>query len=270
MDNFYSSPTLFKHLKSEGFEACGTIEVTRRDFPDNLRPHKKALAKAKVERGEGRWMRDGDLVFVMWRDTKVVSVISTMHLATGNDTVERKIKDKDGHLVRKQVPIPPPIVEYNQHMGGVDLSDQLISYYNSLRKTKKYWRTLFLHFIDVMVTNAYILYSRHLPEEERKKVTHKKFREVLVTELCQEKGDPEAQLVSPQQQEKVRAPHQLSFVDRDERGYCDLCRKLKLPRHRTRYKCTPCDMYFCFEPDRNCFRKWHSYKCDHLRISQVS
>lgn len=72
MDNFYSSPTLFKHLKSEGFEACGTIEVTRRDFPDNLRPHKKALAKAKVERGEGRWMRDGDLVFVMWRHTKVV------------------------------------------------------------------------------------------------------------------------------------------------------------------------------------------------------
>ena len=212
-DNFYSSPTLFKHLKSEGFEACGTIEVTRRDFPDNLRPHKKALAKAKVERGEGRWMRDGDLV--------------TMHLATGNDNVERKIKDKDGHLVRKQVPIPPPIVEYNQHMGGVDLSDQLISYYISLRKTKKYWRTLFLHFIDVLVTNPY---SQHLPEE-RAKVTHKKFCEVLVTELCQEKGDPEAQLVSPQQQEKVRAPHQLSFVDRDERGYCNLCRKLKYPRH---------------------------------------
>lgn len=154
-------------------------------------------------------------------------------------------------------------------MGGADLSDQLISYYNSLRKTKKYWRTLFLHFIDVMVTNAYILYSRHLPEE-RKKFTHKKFCEVLVTELCQEKGDPEAHLVSPQQQEKVRAPHQLSFVDRDERRYCDLCRKLKLPRHRTRYKCTPCDMYFRFEPDHNCFRKWHSYKCDHLRISQVS
>ena len=35
-----------------------------------------------------------------------------------------------------------------------------------------------------MVTNSYLLYKLHLPEEERKKCTHKAFQENLVTRLC--------------------------------------------------------------------------------------
>ena len=69
-----------------------------------------------------------------------------MHTATGNEKVIRKMKDKAGQLLRKEVKIPPPIVEFNKYMGGVDLSDQAISYCNILRKTRKYWRTLFLAF----------------------------------------------------------------------------------------------------------------------------
>ena len=138
VDNFYSSPVLFKYLKENGFEACGTCDINRRGCPDELKQLKAALSKARVERGEGYWVRDGNLVFVLWKDTKVVSVMSTMHQATGTATVERKFKDKDGHLVRKQVPIPPPIEVYNKNMGGVDLSDQYISYYNILHKTRKY------------------------------------------------------------------------------------------------------------------------------------
>ena len=55
----------------------------------------------------------------------------------------RKLKDKDEHVVRKEVPILPPILDYNQDMGGLDRSDQAISYYNILKKTRKYWHTLF-------------------------------------------------------------------------------------------------------------------------------
>ena len=123
-------------------------------------------------------------MYVIWKDTKVVTVTSTMHTATGNEKVIRKMKDKAGQLLRKEVKIPLPIVEYNKYKGGVDLSDQAISYYNILRKTQKYWRTLFWFFLDVMVTNSYLLYKLHLPEEECKKCTHKAFRDNLVTWLC--------------------------------------------------------------------------------------
>ena len=92
--------------------------------------------------------------------------MSTMHHASGTETVVQKVKDKDGHLLRKEVSISPAILDYNLNMGGVDLSDQAISYYNILRKTRKYWCTLFLHFIDIMVTNVFILYRAHLPEDE--------------------------------------------------------------------------------------------------------
>ena len=44
-DNFYSSPTLFKYLKTKGFEACGTVDTSRRDFPPSLKPQKAELGK---------------------------------------------------------------------------------------------------------------------------------------------------------------------------------------------------------------------------------
>ena len=145
-DNFYSSPILFEYLKANGFEACSTIDIKRLNVPKYLKSLKTELAKVCTERGEGRWVWDKSLVYVMWTDTKVVTVASTMHTATGNEKVIRKMKDKAGQLLRKEVKIPPPIVEYNKYMGGVDLLDQGISYYNILCKTRKYWRTLFCIF----------------------------------------------------------------------------------------------------------------------------
>ena len=199
-DNFYSGPTLFKYLKTKGFEACGTVDTSRRDFPPSLKPQKAELGKRNIERGEGRWVRDGDIVYVMWRDTKVVTIMSTMHHASGTETVVRKVKDKDGHLLRKEVSIPPAILDYNLNMGGVDLSDQAISYYNTLQKTQVLAHSL--HFIDIMVINAFILYRAHLPEDEQSTITLKEFREKLVTQLCEVREELETHLSSPAQKEK--------------------------------------------------------------------
>ena len=88
----------------------------------------------EIERGQDHWVRDREIVYVMWRDTKVVTIMSTMHHASGTETVVQKVKDKDGHLLRKK----PAILDYNLNTGGVDLSDQAISYHNILRKTCKY------------------------------------------------------------------------------------------------------------------------------------
>ena len=44
-------------------------------------------------------------------------------------------------------------------MGGIDKSDQYLAYHNVLRKTVRYWKTLFYHMIDVAVVNAFVLYN---------------------------------------------------------------------------------------------------------------
>ena len=65
------------------------------------------------------------------------------HPGNSKNTVLRNWKDKDGKRQKAEVPIPETVYQYNQSMGGVDRSDQLIKYYNVLRQTKKYWKTIF-------------------------------------------------------------------------------------------------------------------------------
>ena len=44
-------------------------------------------------------------------------------------------------------------------MGGVDLSDQLRSYYPSNRKARKWWRYILFFLFDVSIVNAKVLES---------------------------------------------------------------------------------------------------------------
>jgi Transposase IS4 len=69
--------------------------------------------------------------------------------------IDNDSDDTDGDL---EVPCPNIVSYYNRYMGGVDLVDQLKGYYGIDRKSKRWWIRLFFHFVDLAVTNAYILY----------------------------------------------------------------------------------------------------------------
>ena len=69
--------------------------------------------------------------------------------------------------------IPLCIDDYNQHMGGVDLANQLRSYYDTqLTSFRTWWPMLFWVF-DTMVTNAYFIF-KDMPQTPH--MTHKEFR----------------------------------------------------------------------------------------------
>ena len=59
MDNYYSSPSLFQHLRRLGFEACGTVRTNRRGVPEEI--------KAKLQKGEiVSKMIDDDVMALKW------------------------------------------------------------------------------------------------------------------------------------------------------------------------------------------------------------
>ena len=68
--------------------ACGTILLNRKNIPPVL----KDLSTPNKARCSNRYVKDRNLLFVQWRDNKVVIFFSTMHQKTTNCTCKRRSK----------------------------------------------------------------------------------------------------------------------------------------------------------------------------------
>jgi hypothetical protein len=79
----------------------------------------------------------------MWNDTKTFRVISNYH---GSDLVEVQRKQKNGS--NKMKTCPKAFADYGKYMGGVDTANQLRSYYERDRRSKKWWHRLFYFLLE--------------------------------------------------------------------------------------------------------------------------
>ena len=114
IDNFFTSVQLVYDLLQKATYVCGTLRSNRVNLPTQL--------TEKVGAGEAKFWNCDNLVVTHWKDKRDVFAMSSMH---GNDSVE--ITNKRGD---KKTTKPKMISDYNQNMGGVDLCDQLVSYYS--------------------------------------------------------------------------------------------------------------------------------------------
>ena len=185
-DNFFNSQQVIEELLKVGTYACGTLQANR--YPP---PFKNGRQSIKLKRGETRQLQKGNQLVTAWFDKRQVAVLSSNFSPNQTVTVQRRMKEAP-HV--KNVDMPAPIFTYNQYMGGVDLNDQLRSYYPSGRSGTKWWRYLFWFILDVSIINALILerLSPHQPSSRRRSLLHFKLdlAKQLIGGFCGRKRYP--------------------------------------------------------------------------------
>jgi len=106
MDNFYNLPALAQTLKSLKSDCVGTLHLSRKDIPQRVKEN-------KLKKGEFVAQHSGPMPVLKWKDKKDVTVISTYH---GEETRMKLMKCRQV----KQKPVS--VLDYNENMGGVDLT----------------------------------------------------------------------------------------------------------------------------------------------------
>ena len=129
---------------------------------------------------------------------------------------------------------PNIVRDYNTHMSGIDLSDQMMSYYSSLRKTIRWYKKLAIHILTMGLHNAHILPNR----QATKKLRFLEFREAIIKDLL--KGVNLEQIGVPHGNQQHGNFHYLMPHDgKGKMKNCVQCNK-NHQRRTTRYMCPVC------------------------------
>ena len=134
-------------------------------------------------------------------------------------------------------------------MGGVDVSDQLISYHRIMRRTKKYWKTLFFHLLEISVTNAAVLKKWLCMQANTKPPSVGKFRDALVQAIINKYVVGESQ---PAIATDFTVRHGSTLID--SRRRCAIC------KNKCSRKCPDCPFSpaLCQSTRRDCHGTWHN------------
>ena len=248
-DNLYTSPALLHALREGDIGATGTLRTNRREVPPTVVQLQNALKCSDVPRGTGYYIRSQHDVYVCWRDNNVVCVMSNQYPGHSDGTIKRRGRSQSGVYESLEIPLPSPIKHYNQFMGGVDKSDQLISYHRVLRKTKRYWRTLFFHLLEIAVTNASILHKWLQMEAGDKPSSGGNFRDAIVLSIIQDSST---------------TAHHRSVADFTVRhgstAISGIRRKCAVCRSSCGRQCPDCPFTpaLCQSSRKDCHGRWHA------------
>lgn len=186
-------------------------------------------------------------------------MLSTMH----NISATTVLKCPKGCHEKRPIPYPTIIDDYNQYMGGVDLTDQNLSYYSMTnKKTLKWWKKVFWRFIDICIINSWIIFRHNNPQSPIK--TQQVFRLKLIEELVQQLLDLKASTncppylcsrVSVSTEKRLIGKH---FAYKNtKQGRCRVCSQKKNGKKDTKTQnyCQKCGIFLCIG---QCFEDFHT------------
>lgn len=228
--------------------------------------------------------KDGKIVIVKWQDNKAIHLASNFVGIGEVDIVKRWNKSATKY---EQIQRPSIVQLYNDGMGGVDLLDQLISYYRVFIKSRKWTLRVFTHFLDFAIVSSWGEYrknaeDRGLAKKEILDLMH--FRLEVANALLyagqkqntSKRGRPSnAQDFSPstaptssKRSMEIRPGMDIRFDGIDHIPNHDgkkeasrskmNCKTTQGTAGRTHFMCSKCNTHLCITKERNCFKEFHS------------
>jgi hypothetical protein len=241
LDRGFTSPILLDELLRRGIRCCGTVSKNRKDLPKEM-----ISTASQLEDNEYAYRQRGELGALVWKDRRLVYLLTTHTSPQATTAVKRR--SENGDTIERSV--PTAVVEYNQHKSGVDTVDQLHSYYSIGRRSKKWWPRLAWWLIDMCIINAYSLFTQrsHVPTSQLE------FRMQLVQSLTEAYSPPSTHSDSSHHSH-VGRPLGIHYPHRSEhRRTCVQCSEGRESRKETVFECKQCRAHLCIDP---CFEAYH-------------
>ena len=242
---------IFETLARMTTYACGTLRINRTELPKNLmqKGHKDMKKK-----GDSIFSKCGNLLLTLWQDKKIIRVLSTFH-GTEMSKTTRNLKDTEGKFSRAEIPYPQSVKDYSKYMGGVDLADQMFSYYSFGRKSRKWTTKLFFFALEVMKLNSYIMFNSLV----EKKVSFFEFSIGLVHEILEQTKDVPVPRPLPSEP-NARLTTRCLPSSLGRKSWCRVCYRRygnhpTVTRKQTKYGCKDCSVHLCLP---HCFAIYHT------------
>lgn len=267
-DNYFSTFPLFQILAQKKIHAAGTVRLDRFSNP----PFSKDPAMKKNGRGcsEEVVSHDGSVACVKWYDNKCVALASNYIGVGTTDKAQRFDKN-----TRQKISIDRPEIvrEYNTYMGGVDLMNQMVSYYRIFIRSKKWTLRMVTHFIDFAVINSWIEYKNDCEKSglpKRQVMDLLAFRMQLAKELvCPTAPKRTTRITLDEIRSKNvctegrehRTDHNIRYDRIDHLpGYSEQRMRCKLETCslQSQIFCEKCNVHLCLNKNNTCFTKYHT------------
>jgi hypothetical protein len=225
---------------------CGTVKQNRSGFPK---------FQGTLQRGEQSVQHNANMVAIKWHDKRDVYVLSTVHDSSLIAVEKRKSNSS------KEILIPLCIKEYNENRGIINKTAINMKFSESIRKTRKWYKELFSHIMDLSVLNSHILFKNM----KHQNFQLSKFKLEIIRNLISKYGSKRSHIgrllsVYPL---RLTARHFPSLIPPNEsnqsprRRYyvCSNTERRAKERSDTRYQCTECDVGLCIT---DCFKDFHA------------